>query len=160
MAAAAVRPERGGGILWDVTPPFVRREPKAPVRVAEYGVDGAPSVELAVFHHGEDVSIEGQTRAWLVQFEQRDGSDTAQKAKRSELKVGPLTVNTVEVSGLYTGPVAMPGVQVTPERDSILLGAIVSGPKGPVMFKLSGPHDGVERARAAFQQLLHSVRPE
>ena len=160
MAATAVRPERGGGILWDVTPPFVRREPKSPVRIAEYGVDGAPSVELVVFHHGEDVSIEGQTRAWLVQFEQRDGSDTAQKAKRSELKVGPLTVNIVEVSGLYTGPVAMPGVQVTPERDSILLGAIVSGPKGPVMFKLSGPHDGVERARSAFQQLLHSVRPE
>ncbi len=161
MAASTSRSEWGGGIRWDVTAPFIRREPKSPMRAAEYGVDGEPSVELAVFHYGDDkISIEGQIRAWLVQFEQRDGSDTAQKAKRKELKVGPLLVNTVEVSGIYTGPVAMPGVQVTPERDSILLGAIVTGPKGPVIFKLSGPHDGVEPARPAFEQLVHSVRPE
>jgi hypothetical protein len=159
--AAPARPERGGGILWDVTPPFVRHEPKSPVRAAEYGVDSEPSAELAVFHYGEQkIEVDGQIQAWLVQFEQRDGSDTAKKAKRGEFKVGPLSVNTVEVSGIYTGPVAMPGVQVAPARDWILLGAIVSGPNGPVMFKLSGPHDGVERARAAFEQLLHSVRPE
>jgi hypothetical protein len=161
MAARAARPERAGGILWDITSPFVRREPKSPVRAAEYAIDGDASAELAVFYFGnETVSIEGQIRAWLVQIEQADGSDTAQKAKRGELKVGPLTVNTVEVSGIYTGPVGMPGAQVAPERDWILLGAIVSGPKGPVMFKLSGRRDGVERARRAFEQLLHSVRPE
>jgi hypothetical protein len=160
-AASPARPERAGGILWNVTAPFVRRAPKSPVRAAEYGVDGAPSTELAVFHYGDqNISTEGQIEAWLAQFEQRDGSPTAQKTKRSEFKLGPLTVNTVEVSGIYTGPVAMPGVQVAPERDWILLGAIVSSPKGPVMFKLSGPHDGVERARAAFEQLLHTVRPE
>jgi hypothetical protein len=160
-AARAVSPERAGGLLWDVTAPLVRHEPKSPVRVAEYGVDGAPRTELAVFHFGEQqVSIEGQVQAWLVQIEQPDGSDTAQNAKRREFKVGPLTVNTVEVSGIYTGPVAMPAAQVTAERDWLLLGAIVSGPNGPVMFKLSGPHDGVERARPMFEQLLHTVRPE
>jgi hypothetical protein len=160
-AAAPVRPQGAGGILWDITAPFVRREPKSPVRAAEYGVDGDASAELVVFHFGEEkVSIEAQIQGWLIQVDQPDGSDSAQKAKRGELKLGPLTINTVEVSGIYTGPVAMPGVQVTPEQASILLGAIVSGPKGPVMFKLTGPRGSIERARPAFEQLLHSVRPE
>src|SRR5262249_52776458 len=117
-AASAVGP-RAGGIAWDVTPPLVQHEPKSPVRTAEYWVQGEPGTELVVFHFGEEkVSIDAQIQSWLVQVEQPDSSDTAQKAKRGELKVGPLTVSTVEVSGMYTGPVTMPGVQLAPsERD-------------------------------------------
>jgi hypothetical protein len=161
-AASVARPQGAGGLLWDITAPLVRHDdPKSPVRAAEYGVDGEKSTELVVFHYGEEkVSVEGQIQGWLIQIEQRDRSETAKKAKRDELTVGPLTVNTVEVSGVYTGPVAMTGVQIPPEQDWILLGAIASGPKGPVMFKLTGPRNGVERARPAFEQLLHSLRPE
>lgn len=160
--AAANVPHAAGGIVWDSVAPLVRHEPKSPVRAAEYGVDGGPKAELVVFHFGEEkVSIEGQIQGWLIQVEQADGSETAKKAKRGELTVGPLKVDTVEVSGIYTGPVAMPGMQVVEqESDWLLLGAIVSGPKGPVMFKLTGPRASVEHARAAFEQLLHSVRPE
>lgn len=158
--AAAKVVHAAGGIVWDSVAPLVRREPKSPVRAAEYGVEGGPKAELVVFHFGEEkVSVEGQIQGWLIQVEQPDGSDTAKKAKRAGLTVGPLELQTVEVSGIYTGPVAMPGVQLEPERDWLLLGAIVSGPKGPVMFKLTGPRASVEHARPAFEQLLHSVRP-
>lgn len=160
-AAAAPRLERVGGLVWDVTTPFVYREPKSPVRAAEYAVSGAPRTELVVFYFGDQkVSVDAQIQAWLVQIEQPNGVDTAQKAKRGDFKVGPLTVSTVEVNGNYTGPVATPGIQVATAPDWLLLGAIVNGPKGPVMFKLIGPSNAVERARPAFQQLLHSVRPE
>jgi hypothetical protein len=160
-AAAAPRLERVGGLLWDVTTPFVYREPKSPVRAAEYTITGEPRAELVAFYFGDQhVSVDAQIQAWLVQIEQPDGIDTAQKAKRGDFKVGPLTVSTVEVTGNYTGPVATPGVQVATAQDWLLLGAIVNGPKGPVMFKLIGPNNAVERARPAFERLLHSVRPE
>jgi hypothetical protein len=140
----------------------VPREPKSPVRAAEYAVQGEPRAELVVFHFGDEkVSIEGQVHAWMIQFEQPDGSDTAQKAKRGEIKLGKLTINTVEITGIFTGPLTMANGQGAPsDPDWTLLGAIVSGPKGPVMFKLTGPRASVERARPAYEQLIHSVRPE
>jgi hypothetical protein len=161
-AARPPQPKAAGGLIWDAPTLLVQREPRSPVRAAEYGVGGEPNAELSVFHFGEEkVSIEGQIRAWVIQFEQPDGSDTAQQAKRGELKVGPLAIDTVEIHGNFTGPVMMPNAQVAPSnQDWALLGAIVSGPKGPVMFKLIGPRVSVERARSAYEQLLHSVRPE
>ena len=153
-------PHGAGGLAWDVVPPLVRHVPSSPVRAAEYGVQGEPRSELVVFHYDAEQggSVDANAR-WLLQIEQADGSDTAQKAKRGEFKVGGLTVNTVEATGIYTGPmVAQPSA--APAYESTLLGAIVSGPKGPVMFKLTGPRESVESARDAFDRLLRSVRPE
>ena len=161
-AASTEKPHAAGGIRWDAAPLFRPRSPKSPVRAAEYGVAGEPRCELAVFHYGDQGgTIEGHIKSWLVQFEQADGSDSAQKAKRSELKVGPLAVSTVEITGIHTGPMATPSAPVIrDETESALLGAIVNGPKGLVAFKLSGPRESVERARPAFEQVLQTLRPE
>lgn len=158
QAAAPV--DRAGGLGWDISPPFVRHVPGSPVRVAEYGVESDPRAELAVFYEGEQAgSIESNVQRWLVQIEQPDGGDTASKAKRSALEVGGLRVNIVEVSGIYTGPMAVPP-SAAKTFESTLLGAIVSGPKGMVFFKLTGPRAAVESARYAFDRLLRSLRPE
>ena len=43
-------------------------------------------------------------------------------------------------------------------QDAMLLGAIAKGPLGSVFFKLVGPRDQVEGARAAFDAMIDSLR--
>ncbi|HKP59195.1 MAG TPA: hypothetical protein VJV78_20875 [Polyangiales bacterium] len=152
----------GGGLVWDAVPPLVRHEVTSPVRIDEYRVATDPRAELAVFRFdaGEGSSVESHQALWLSQFEQADGSDTAQKAKRDEFSVGGLRVNTIEVTGIFTGP--MEGQpSAAPATESTLLGAIVSGgPRGLVLFRFTGPRGSVESARYAYDRLVHSVRPQ
>ena len=66
----------------------------------------------------------------------------------------------VDVSGTFGGGMQMPGMPaVPPEPNQRLLGAIVSGPNGPVFFKLVGAAGTVERVAPAFSGLLGSVAP-
>jgi hypothetical protein len=155
-------PQSAGGLRWEAPPPFVARERKTTMRAAEYGIEGEPRAELSVFYFGPDQggTVEANVSRWLKQFTQRDGSDTATKSKREELKVGELSVAIVEATGDYAGGMGMPGMPApTPLPDAMLLGAIASGPKGPVFFKLVGPAPAVSAARGAFRGLLESLRP-
>lgn len=161
--SAASKPstsQRAGGLTWDALPPLQARAPKTQLRAAEYGVAGDPEAELVVFYFGAEQSgsADANVQRWLAQMEQPDGSDSAHKAKRAELHVSGLTVSTVEVSGIYTGPTVAPS---TTHSESLLLGAIANGgPRGAVFFKLTGPRASIERARPAFEQLVRSLRPE
>ena len=163
--AAHAQPN-AGGLTWDVVPPLVPRAAKTQLRAAEYGVAGDARSELLVFYFGNEPSgsVDANVQRWLAQIEQPDGSDSARRAKRAALQVSGLTVSTVEVRGVYTGPMALPnappGAVPAPAFESSLLGAIVNGPRGPVFFKLTGPTPSVERARDAFERLLRSLRPE
>ena len=159
----ASAPRRAGGLTWDAKPPLLPRAPRTELRAAEYSVGSDPSAELLVFYFGDERSgsIDSNVQRWLAQIEQPDGSDTAHKAKRGELQVSGLRVSTLEVSGIYTGPMVLPNAAPGAARpESLLLGAIVSGPRGPVFFKLTGPRAAVEGARDAFDQLVRSLRPE
>jgi hypothetical protein len=130
------------------------------MRAAEYGVSGDTQAELTVFYFGPDQggSVDANVTRWLGQLTQADGSDTKAKAKRSTRDVGGISVTLVEASGQYAGGMGMPGAPAAePIADAMLLGAIASGPQGPVFFKLVGPRASVEGARAAFDALLGSL---
>jgi predicted small lipoprotein YifL len=151
-----------GGLTWTSQAPLVARAPKSRMRAAEYGLSSDPDAELSVFYFGEGQggAVDANIARWLGQLGQPDGSDTAQKAKRSERTVGNVTVALVEATGNYAGGMAMPGAPApAPITDAMMLGAIANGPKGPVFFKLIGKRASVEAARAAFAALLSSLRP-
>ena len=153
-------PASAGGLRWQHTEPLVRRAPKSSMRAAEYGVDGDPQAELTVFYFGPDQggSVDANVTRWLGQLTQADGSDTTDKAKRSSREVGGIAVTLVEASGQYAGGMGMPGAPTSgPITDAMLLGAIASGPQGPVFFKLVGPRASVEASRAAFDALIGSL---
>jgi len=40
----------------------------------------------------------------------------------------------------------------------MMLAAIASGPEGPIFFKMTGPEAAVEHSRAAFDQMIGSLR--
>lgn len=164
-SAAAAPPSaapKAGGLTWSETAPLVRRAPKSSMRAAEYGVSGDDRAELSVFYFGPDQggSIDSNVSRWLGQISQPDGSDSASKAKRSTRDVAGITVALVEVAGNYSGGMAMPGAPApAPQADALLLGAIANGPQGPVFFKLVGAREVVEKARAAFDQMIGTLHP-
>lgn len=150
-----------GGLTWNDAAPLVRRKPKSSMRAAEYGIEGDDRAELTVFYFGPDQggSIDANLSRWYGQFTQPDGSDTAAKAKRSEVQVGSIAVTKVEAEGNYSGGMGMPGGPApTPIEGALLLGAIARGPQGAVFFKLVGPRETLEQARPAFDALIASLR--
>lgn len=158
--AAPSGPANAGGLRWQHIEPLVRRAPKSSMRAAEYGVGEDAQAELTVFYFGPDQggSVDANVTRWLGQLTQADGSDTADKAKRSARDVGGIAVTLVETTGQYAGGMGMPGAPAAaPIADAMLLGAIASGPEGPVFFKLVGPRASVEAARAAFDALIGSL---
>jgi len=160
-AAAPTEPPQAGGLTWSAPEPFIRRAPKTSMRVAEYGLKGAPLAELSVFYFGADQggTVEANMTRWVGQFTQADGSET--KAKRSERKVKAVDVSLVEATGMFAGGMGMPGApQPTAQPDAMLLGAIAKGPQGSVFFKLTGPRAELEQARGAFDGLIASLTPE
>ncbi len=164
-ATAPTGPASAGGLTWSDAAPLVRRAPKNSMRAAEYGVEGDERSELSVFYFGPEQAgqsvVEPNITRWLGQLAQPDGSDTAQKAKRSELKVGTMVVNMVEAAGTFAGGMSMPGAPALPPLpDAVLLGAIANGPQGAVFFKLVGPRAAVERARPGLLTMLNSLHAE
>jgi hypothetical protein len=128
------------------------------MRAAEYGIDGDPQSELAVFYFGpgQGGDVEPNMVRWIGQFKKGDGSDAV--AKRGERSVKDITIATVETSGKYGGGMAPPGAPPPAAiEDAMLLGAIAKGPEGNVFFKLVGPRASVEAARSGFDQLLESI---
>jgi hypothetical protein len=158
VAPVPTEPPQAGGLTWTAPEVFLRRAPKSQMRVAEYGLKGAPLAELGVFYFGADQggSVEANMTRWVGQFTQADGSET--KAKRSERKVKGIDVSLVEATGMFAGGMGMPGApQPTAQPDAMLLGAIAKGPQGSVFFKLTGPRAELEQARPAFDGLIDSL---
>lgn len=154
-------PPSAGGLTWSDAAPLTRRAPKSSMRAAEYGLPGDDKLELAVFYFGPDQggSVDANIARWLGQITQPDGSDTSEKAKRATRKVGDIEVSVLEVAGTFSGGMMMPGAPAPePMPDAMMLAAIASGPKGPVFFKLTGPRTAVEHSRAAFDQMIGSLR--
>jgi hypothetical protein len=155
------KPAIAGGLTWNDSAPLTRRAPKSSMRAAEYGLAGDDKLELTVFYFGPDQggTVDANITRWLGQITQPDGSDTAKKAKRATRKVGDIEVSTLEVAGTYSGGMMMPGAPVQePTPDSMMIAAIANGPSGPVFFKMTGPKTAVEHARAAFDQMIESLR--
>lgn len=160
-APAPEGPATAGGLRWEHKAPLERRAPKSSMRAAEYGVKDGPLAELTVFYFGPEQggSVEANVKRWLGQLTQPDGKDTASLAKHSTREVSGVSVTQVEATGRFGGSMGMPGAPPAAEiADAMLLGAIASGPQGPVFFKLIGPRADVESARGAFDALIGSLR--
>jgi hypothetical protein len=148
-------------ITW-LDPPGLRRvPPKNAMRKASYEVPraagDAEDGELAVFYFGpgQGGGIEQNVDRWVKQFSSVQPGDV----KRADRQANGLRQHTVEIPhGTFES--GMPGMGAAgPKKDYALEGAIVEAPSGAYFFKMTGPAKTVLAARAAFLQLLDSVRP-
>jgi hypothetical protein len=145
---------RLAGVRWSTHEPLTWRTPTSPMRNAEYFVAGdAGEALLTVFHFpGMGGSVQDNVARWVGQFRGPDGA--AAPADVQTRNVAGLDVTVIDVRGTFAS--GMMGGPSEPQANQRLLGAIVSGPNGPVFFKLVGPEPTVETAKSAFDDLVAS----
>lgn len=151
-----------GGLTW--TPPagWTSEKPSSGMRQAQYRVSGAGGdAECVVFYFGAGEGGDPQSNAerWAGQFTRADGKPA--EVKTSPLKGAPVDVTVVEVRGTYHGGPTMNATAAPkPQPDSMLLGAIARGPDANWFFKFTGPEKTVSAQRAAFEDMLRSLRKQ
>jgi len=135
---------------WNVLPP-------RQMRVATYGVPivGAENepTECGIFYFGADAggSVDANIERWEGQFE------TSSKPSRASKEVNGLPVTVVQIAGAYLSPGGPMMQSQGKKEDFRLLGAIVSGPEGPVFFKLTGPSKSVAAVEKDFTAMINSL---
>jgi len=157
-------PEAGSGaaaMVWTVPKDWVEQPPSSSMRRAQYKVPGpSGDGECVVFYFGPGQGGDAMSNVqrWASMFKKADGSSAADQAKTSESKVGDLKVLAVEVTGTYAGGMAMGMASAEEKPGYMLLGAIAEGPDSNWFFKFTGPEKTVLAQRAAFDQMLKTLR--
>ena len=160
MPGAAIEPAPEGldpGLKWTV-PARWTAQGERPMRLATYSVPRAKSDpedgECAVFYFGPNQGggVEANIDRWVGQFE------NPSTPLRTTQTVHGLTIARVKMHGAYLAP-GGPNMESQGKKpDYLLLGAIVTGPKGAVFFKFTGPAKTVEAAAAEFDRMLGTVK--
>ena len=130
--------------------------PERQMRLATYvpPASGDRPAECAVFFFGEGAggTVDDNVDRWVAQFV---GSPNP---SRRQLTVEGLDITRVEIAGTYLDPgsdMRSKGQQ----RDWMVLGAIVAGPRGLVFFKMTGPAAAVREAAGGFDAMLSTLAP-
>ncbi len=161
-APAAPAPADAGGGTPGLTWTVPRRWTATgghPMRLATYAAPrakgDAEDGECAVFYFGPNQGggIEDNIDRWVGQFE------NPSTPLRSTQTVHGLSISRVKVHGTYLAPGGPTMESQGAKPDFVLLGAIVTGPKGAVFFKFTGPAKTLEAAAAEFDRMLGSIKP-
>jgi hypothetical protein len=131
------------------------------MRKAQYRVSGAGGdAECVVFYFGPGEGGDALTNAqrWANQFTLADGRPGSAGMKVESRKVADIDVLIVEVGGTYQGGFRMQQTKEAPKPGQRLLAAIAGGPDANWFFKLIGPEATVENQRAAFEDLVGSLK--
>lgn len=136
---------------------WVWTKPAQSMRTLQYAVPAtdrnAPAAELiiSVFAGNDGGPLEGNLQRWAGFFRQEDGSEAP--AERSQLEAGDYTIWRQESRGAYMGM-----GQAAPRPGYAQLGAIIETGDQRIFLRLVGPQESVESNRAAFDEMLRSVR--
>lgn len=153
-----------GELQYQVPTGWVAETPTGSMRQAQFrlpGANDASAAELALFHFpGSGGSIEANLERWYSQFSQPDGSATAAKAERKQLKINGLSVTMVYVTGTFHQSGMGSGMgHAAPELPgAALLAAIVETAHGPWFFKATGPQVTIDHWRPAFEKFVQSFK--
>ena len=136
--------------------------PSSSMRLAQMELAAAPGDaepgELTVFYLGSDAGgVEANIDRWCAQFDQPDGKQTKDVAKREEIMVGNLKATLVEFTGTM-GASTMPGMASKGNKENWAnLSAIVMTPEGPFFFKGTGPANTMKAQKSALTGFVKSL---
>lgn len=145
------------GLKWTV-PARWTPQGERPMRLATYSIPAtsgdAEGGECAVFYFGPNQGggVEANIDRWVGQFEK------AGTPVRSTQTFHGLEVARVKVGGTFLTP-GGPNMESQGQKPNYtLLGAIASGPRGAVFFKLTGPAKTIRAAAAEFDRMLGTLK--
>ena len=154
--ATARRPTAPSGpsdVAYDAPAGWQKAENPSPMRKATYRIPkasgDAEDADVSVSQAGGSVDMNVQR--WAAQFAPKA------EVKRTEKKVGDLKVTVAELHGTFSGT-GMPGAAAgAPKEKWEMLAAIVETTP-PTFFKITGPENTVNSAKADFDKLLDGMR--
>ena len=146
------------------TPPagWTAEKPTSDMRLAQYKLPKAAGDSedalLVVYYFGEGQggSPQANIDRWINQIKQPDGGSSAERAKTETLKVNGLEVNTVDVSGNYSGGMSPDSAPSDSKAIYRLRAAVVQTPKGSYFVKLTGPEKTVSHWDQAYKDYINS----
>jgi hypothetical protein len=136
--------------------------PTSDMRAAQYKLpraDGDAEDALLVLYYfgqGQGGSAQANIDRWINQITQPDGQASKERAKTGSLTVNGLQVNTVDVTGNYSGgmsPDSAPANKLSLYR---LRAAVIDTPKGSYFVKLTGPEKTIVHWDQAYTDYLRS----
>ncbi len=130
------------GVTYDVPETWTGRPPASSMRVAEWALPGDAVCALFTFPGGG--SVDANFQRWLGQFEQPDGTPSADVARRMSMDVSGVNVEFLQVTGTLNAPNAQmngPGEQL-PNHG--LFGAVFSTQPAPYFLKCTGPAAAIQ----------------
>jgi hypothetical protein len=148
------------GLGWQVPADWEEQQPRSAMRRAQYRVPGeAGDAECVVFYFGPGQGGAPMANAerWADQFIQPDGSSSHEALVTEQIVVDGIPVLLSEVTGTYSGGMAMAGGPAKSLEGYMLLGAIAEGPDANWFFKLTGPQATVAEQKAAFRGMMESL---
>ena len=151
-----------GELRWTTPKEWTEVTPSSQMRRAQYRLPAVSSDkedgECVVYYFGagQGGDVHSNIQRWVEQF----SGPGSESPRTTEIKVGNLGVNRVEVGGAYTpSPMSMMGGPAPQSKPGyILLGAIVPGPDSNWFFKCTGPEKTMKANRERFDALLGSLQ--
>jgi hypothetical protein len=134
-------------ITWTVPAAWKAVANPSPMRLATIKV--SDTMELSVARAGG--TVDANVARWGTQF------DGAPKIDRTTKSVSGFTVTVVRIGGTFLGM----GMGKAPEHHDgwVMLAAIIEAGGPPYFFKMVGPADQIDGARATFDSLIDSIKP-
>ena len=151
-----------GELRYKVPEGWATEKPSSDMRFAQYKLpksegDGEDAL-LVVYYFGQGQGGPAQANIdrWINQIQQPDGRPSKEKAKTEALTINGLSVNTVDVTGNYSGGMSPDSAPANNKSIYRLRAAVIDTPKGSYFVKLTGPEKTIEHWDQAYTEYLKS----
>jgi len=161
-SSAPSAPPVAGELRYKVPEGWTVEKPTSDMRVAQYKLpkaagDGEDAL-LVVYYFGQGQGGPAQANIdrWLNQMKQPDGQPSKDRAKLETVIVNGLQVNTVDVTGNYSGGMSPDSAPADSKSIYRLRAAVIDTPKGSYFVKLTGPEKTISRWDQAYSDYIKS----
>ena len=151
-----------GELRYKVPEGWKVESPTSDMRAAQYKLPKAAGdsedalLVLYYFGQGQGGSAQANIDRWINQIVQPDGQSSKERAKTGSLTVNGLQVNTVDVTGNYSGGMSPDSAPANKQSIYRLRAAVIDTPKGSYFVKLTGPEKTVGHWDEAYTAYLKS----
>ena len=151
-----------GELRYKVPEGWTAEKPTSDMRVAQYKLAKAAGdnedalLVIYYFGQGQGGSAQANIDRWVNQMKQPDGQPSKDRAKTETLTVNGLQVNTVDVTGNYSGGMSPDSAPVDSKSIYRLRAAVVETPKGSYFVKLTGPEKTISHWDQAYTDYIKS----
>lgn len=151
-----------GELRYKVPESWTAEKPTSDMRVAQYKLpkaDGDGEDALLVLYYfgqGQGGSARANIDRWINQMKQPDGQPSKERAKMETLTVNGLQVNTVDVTGNYSGGMSPDSAPANTKSIYRLRAAVIDTPKGSYFVKLTGPEKTINHWDQAYTDYIKS----